>query len=266
MAYSRWTEGYYIYGTREDGRDVIDFDGVLVDSDLVDVFVYKLYDDTKADGGEDFVERREHGKQIIDDYKKGIYKRVTKNYNGVLGIIANRFSCRNFTDRMPRDWELSAIANAGLHAPSGMNRQNWQIIVVKNRALIAEMEVEGMRVLAELPDKTMLERIKSRGGKLFYNAPCMVMLAVKDATPKGAELIDLGIVVQNIALAATSLGIDNCHCGLAAFSFAGGKSEDFKAKLKFPQGYEVGLAVLLGYAEKPSAPHKPDQDKITVIG
>jgi hypothetical protein len=103
-------------------------------------------------------------------------------------------------------------------------------------------------------------------GKLFYNAPCMVFIAIKETSPKGAELIDLGIVAQNISLAASSLGIDNCHCGLVAFCFAGGKAEEFKRKLKFEDGYECGLSVLLGYGKNEGMPHTPDKSKITFIG
>lgn len=186
--------------------------------------------------------------------------------NDTLKTIATRYSCRAFTDRAVSDADLLQIVNAGIQAPSGMNRQNWQIIVVQDRALLAEMESEGMRVLSEFPDKSMYNRIIGRGGKLFYNSPCMVFIAVKEAIPKGAELIDLGIVAQNISLAATSLGIDNCHCGFVAFCFAGGKAEEFKRKLKFPDGYEVGLAVLLGYGKEQGTPHTPDKNKITFIG
>jgi len=185
--------------------------------------------------------------------------------NETLRTIAKRYSCRAFTDKKPSDGDLKTIANASLCSPSGMNRQHWQIIVVKNAELIAELEEEGLCTLANLPDKSMLERINKRGGRLFYNAPVMIMLAVKEAVPKGAELIDLGIAAQNIALAATSLGIDNLLCGLVSFAFAGEKREYFKEKLKFPEGYEVGLAVLLGYAEKPSHPHMPNKEKVTVV-
>lgn len=185
--------------------------------------------------------------------------------NDTLNTIGKRFSCRNFTRKAVSDNDLRLIVDAAVKSPSGMNRQHWQIIIVKNVKLLSEMEAEGMRVMSELEDKTLFERIKSRGGKLFYNAPCIVFIAVKKAFQHGAELIDLGIVAQNIALAATSLGIDNCHCGLAAFCFAGEKSDEFKKRLKFPENYECGLAVLLGYAKEQGNPHVPDESKITFI-
>jgi nitroreductase len=185
--------------------------------------------------------------------------------NGTLKTIAERYSCRGFTGKAVSDADLRAIADAGVQAPSGMNRQGWQIVVVKNKELLLEMEAEGLRVLSEFQDKTLYERIMRRGGKLFYNAPCMVFVAIKEAFPKGAELIDLGIVAQNISLAATSLGIDNCHCGFVAFCFAGGKAAEFKRKLKVREGYECGLGVLLGYGKERGIPHVPDKTKINFI-
>ena len=185
--------------------------------------------------------------------------------NTTLKVIAERFSCRDFDGHMAEGEYLDEIVQAAIQAPSGMNRQGWQVIVVKNREIISEMEAEGMNVLSLMEDQTMYERIKSRGGKLFYNAPCMIMIAVKEASPKGAELIDLGILAQNIVLAATSLGIANLHCGLVGLVFAGDKASEFKKKLQFPEGYECGMGVLLGYTNTITQPHLPDQEKITVI-
>ncbi len=184
--------------------------------------------------------------------------------NETLQVMARRYSCRDYTERLPDEKTLMAIAQAGLQAPSGMNRQLWQIIVVKNPALMADLEAEGMENMQKMGGP-MAERILARGGKLFYGAPCMMLLAIKEAYPKGAELIDLGILAENIVLAATSLGVDNLHCGFVGLAFAGDRAAEFKARLQFPEGYECGMGVLLGYGKAPGEPHQPDPGKITVI-
>ncbi len=182
-----------------------------------------------------------------------------------LKVIKERFSCRSFTNKMPQEQDLLAIAQAAIQAPSGMNRQGWHVIVVKNKNLIDDMETAGMDILSGMEDKSMHERVMARGGKLFYNAPCMIVVAIKEAYPKGAELIDCGILAQNIVLAAASLGIANLHCGFVSLAFAGSRADEFKNRLKFPDGYECGMGILLGYTDSPASPHTPDQDKITVI-
>ena len=180
--------------------------------------------------------------------------------------IHTRYSCRAFSAKMPSDENLRVIAEAAAASPSGMNRQPWRIVVVKNRELIGELEAEGMKNLAAAPDKSMAERIMSRGGKLYYNAPRMIVVPIAKPGPAGTELFDCGIVAENIALAAASLGIDSLICGLAAFSFSGEKGAAFKRRLQFPNGYEIGIAVLLGYAANPGGkPHEPDLTKIIEI-
>ena len=185
--------------------------------------------------------------------------------NETLQVIAKRYSCRDYKDEMPADELLRAIAEAAIQAPSGMNRQCWRIIVVKDRELIDEMEVEGMSYLKSLEDQSTYHRIMDRGGKLFYGAPCMIVIPIDPAEYAGA-LIDCGIVCQNIALAATSLGIANVICGLTGTAFASGKrAEEFSRRLGFPEGYAYGVSVLLGYENSAKLPHTPDQDKISFI-
>lgn len=180
--------------------------------------------------------------------------------------IKTRYSCRAFWKKMPTEEQLRIIAEAAVASPSGMNRQLWRVIIVKKKELLADLEAEGMKNLSMMPDKTMVERIMSRGGKLYYNAPCMIVVPIAKTEPAGAELFDCGIVSENIVIAATSLGVDNLICGLAAFSFAGEKGAEFKQRLAFPQGYEIGIAVLLRHAAEPGGkPHEPDFSKISTI-
>ena len=185
--------------------------------------------------------------------------------NTVLKAIEERFSCRNYTDKVIEEKDISAIAQAAIQAPSGMNRQNWQVIVIKDKSIVEEMEAAGMKILTDMEDKTAYERIMSRGGKLFYNAPCMIVITVKEDA-SDMEWIDCGILAQNVVLAATSLGIATVHCGMAGMPLAGDKGAGLRGKLKFKEGYKFGLGVLLGYAADSGTAHVPDQEKITVIG
>ncbi len=184
--------------------------------------------------------------------------------NDVLKTIATRYSCRAFTEEMPSKEILQSIATAAIQAPSAMNRQPWRVIVVTNPELIRDMEAEGMQALAAMEDQTLYNRILSRGGKLFYNAPCLVMVPIDPANLTGSAL-DSGILCENIALAATSLGLGSVICGLSGLAFAGGRAKEFKERLGFPEGFEFGMGILLGYCAKETAPHEPDTSKIMFI-
>jgi len=184
--------------------------------------------------------------------------------NETLKIIKERYSCRDFEEQLPTEEQLTAVTQAAIQSPSGMNRQFWHVIVVTNKELISEMEKEGLDNLRNL-NESFYQHIISRNGTLFYHAPCMVFFAIKTAQPTGAELIDLGVIAQTTVLAATSTGLASLHCGNVAFAFAGSKNEYFKKRLGFPDDYECGMAVLLGYAKSTSMPHEPNQSKISYI-
>jgi len=180
--------------------------------------------------------------------------------NEALNVIANRYSCRAYDGILPDKEKLEAIALAAVQSPSGMNRQPWKIVVVTDKAFIDDMDAEGMHILAGHEDKAIYERMMARGGKLFYDAPCMFFILKQP----GMDL-DCGIVSENIALAAAALGLGNCICGMARISLSGEKGDVFKQKIGIADGWEFGMSVLVGYAKEVGTPHTPDMSKICFV-
>lgn len=180
--------------------------------------------------------------------------------NEILKTIAKRYSCRGFDGKPVEKEKLDAIALAAVQAPSAMNLQPWEVVVITDKALIEEMDAEGMRILSEQEDKSGYQRFMDRGGKLYYNAPCMFLILQKE----GGEL-DCGIVTENISLAAASLGLGNCICGMASFPFIGPKGEYFREKIGFPEGYDFAMSILVGYGTMTKKPHEVDMAKIRFI-
>jgi nitroreductase len=183
--------------------------------------------------------------------------------NETLKTIAERYSCRDFASTPLSDTDVKALAEAALASPSAMNRQPWQIIVITDKNLIDEIDTEGMRILAAADDKSTYERMMSRGGKLFYNAPCMIIAAMDNSN---SAAMDCGILSQNIALAAHSLGLGSVICGMAGIPLSGSRGDEFKKRLKFPDAYDFGIAVLVGAAKSKKEPHELDMTKVTYIG
>ncbi|ADL05834.1 nitroreductase family protein [Lacrimispora saccharolytica] len=185
--------------------------------------------------------------------------------NETLKVIGKRYSCRDYKKDMLPDEILQAIAEAAIQAPSGMNRQAWRVIVVKDQDLMNDLETEGLSYLAAMEDQSLYNKIIEHGGRLFYGAPCMIVVPI-DPEQYAPALIDCGILCQNITLAATSLGIANIMCGFTGLAFASGtRSAEFSKRLGFPDDYVFGCSVLLGYANTEVAPHSPDKSKISFI-
>lgn len=182
--------------------------------------------------------------------------------NETLNIIAKRYTCRAYDGKLPEKEKIEAIAAAAVQSPSAMNRQPWQIVVVTDKSFIKEMDDEGMQILSEKEDKSVYNRFMERGGTLFYNAPCMIFVLKQPETD-----LDCGIVSENIAIAAASLGLGSTICGMAAIPLSGSKGESFKKKTGISDGWQFGIAVLVGYpVEKTGKPHAPDMSKIRFIG
>lgn len=180
--------------------------------------------------------------------------------NETLKTIKNRFSCRSYTGEAIEKEKVEAIALAGVQAPSGLNQQPWKIIVLQNKAMIDEMNDVLMKKLSEQEDRSAYDRMMSRGGKVFYNAPCMFVIAKRPDKD-----MDCGIVAESMALAASSLGLGNVICGMAAVLI----NDEVGAKYKeilIPEGYELGVTLLAGYPTNPNGtPHEPDLSKISYI-
>ena len=182
--------------------------------------------------------------------------------NEVLKTIANRYSCRDFENTPLTGEQVKAIGDAALAAPSGMNRQPWHLIVIKDKAIVDELNDEGMKILAAAEDKAGYERMMSRGGKMFYGAPCM-MIILSDGSAFAA--MDSGILCQNVTLAAHSLGLTTCIVGMAGVPLDGPRGDEFKKRLKFPDGYTFAVGVLIGTAKTTKEPHDLNNSKVTII-
>ncbi|MDR0949960.1 MAG: nitroreductase family protein [Lachnospiraceae bacterium] len=78
-------------------------------------------------------------------------------------------------------------------------------------------------------------------------------------------MFDCGILAENVCLGATALGMDSCMLGFAAFCFAGDKREEFRERLGFPEGFEIGIGILLGYGAAKGTPYLQDMEKVSII-
>lgn len=181
--------------------------------------------------------------------------------NEVLRAIKERNSCRDFSGEPLTQEQVTALADAALAAPSAMNAMPWHIIVITDKAMIDELDTACIaRIAVTNPD--WYERMKERGGKVFYNAPCLIVIAKNDSE---WAALDAGIVTQNIALAAHSLGLGNVICGMARLGLEGEAGKDWEKRLQIPEGYTFAMSVCIGTANKGKEPHELNREKLTFI-
>ena len=180
--------------------------------------------------------------------------------NETVKTIMDRYTCRDFSPSPLEKAQVETLVNVALAAPSAVNRQPWHIIAITDKALIEEMDAyifEGIK--QNNPD--WYNRMLERGGKIFYNAPAIFVIAKDDSD---FATLDTGIVAQNIALAAHSLGLGSVICGMARGAFEGAGS--FAQRIGLPEGMVFGMSVCVGTPKSGKAPHELDYNKVSYIG
>jgi len=180
--------------------------------------------------------------------------------NETLKTISERYTCRSFTGTSVQKSDLEAIALAGAAAPTAGNSQRFRLIVITDKKVMDELDARAM-ALFQRDNPPAYERIVGRGGKAFYNAPAAIIVAIDPTGPWSAEL-DAGIVVENMALAAQSLGVGSCINAMASAVFQGAEGSELQKRLRFPDGFEFGIALLLGFPSDLGKAHEPALDKI----
>lgn len=170
--------------------------------------------------------------------------------NEVLNIIERRSSTRGYTSERLTNDQLNILINAGLQAPTAANKQEVHITVVDGENPI----------LAEIENEKNLERgIQNPPHTFYFEAPTVLLLSADKSFPWGK--LDSGIVVENIALAAESLGLGNLIIGCIKGALTGEKKDYFAKELKFPEGYEFEIAIAIGHKAVSKEPHEYSIEK-----
>ena len=168
----------------------------------------------------------------------------------------NRRSIRVYKPECVPQSVLDTIALTAINAPSARNLQPWEMRIIKNRKLIAEIESGWLAMRkAENPD---LEYKPA-----FHNAPVLLVVAYNKNNPFGQ--VDCGWFGQNILLTAQSLGLGTCVVASPNSFFNSEAGKKVMEKLNFSENYVVIYSITLGYpAEEP--PAKPrDAAKVQII-
>lgn len=155
--------------------------------------------------------------------------------NEVLRVIRTRRSVTRFTEAPVSDEQLETILEAGRWAPSYINSQPWEFIVVRD----ADMRAR----LAEVLKRVTL------AWHGFAQAPVLVAVAVDPTRDPSHSVEDGAAAVQNMALAAHSLGLASFWAGLhAAVGGKGSVVEEIRGLLDLPKHMSLVAMLPIGAA------------------
>ncbi|WP_343209544.1 nitroreductase family protein [Anaerolentibacter hominis] len=180
--------------------------------------------------------------------------------NEVMKAIRERSSTRGFTDEKVSREMLDVLIEAALASPSGMNRQPWQFTVVEDKKVIDDFEKLHVDYLMEHADDNRREVLKGRNFRTLYNAPLFILISTKN----GEHIVDAGIAVENIVLAAQSIGLGSVIIGGCDVLFDDPKlGKQCEELFRFPDGYKFAVGVVIGHKAVEKDPHELDYSKVT---
>lgn len=174
--------------------------------------------------------------------------------NDVIQAIQSRRSVRSYKeDMVPREI-LDQIIAAGTWAPTGLNRQAPIILAVTNRALRDRISALNKQILDT--------RGGGRGGDPFYGAP--VVLVVLANRNMDTYINDGSLVMGNLMLAASTLGVSSCWVHRAKETFETEEGKAILRELGISEDY-VGIGnCILGYANGDIPAPKPRKENYVV--
>ncbi len=183
--------------------------------------------------------------------------------NEVLQTIARRRSVRKFRKEQIPETDLLSIIDAGRQAPSGHNDQSCFFAIVRNKAVIDGISAGSKTEMRKAPIDWIADLARNDKYHIFYEAPTVIIVATrKDAV---SPFADACAAVQNMLIAAESLGIGSCWIGFVKFHF----TEPMRfAAIGIPDGYEVQYGISLGYKPEgyPSTPpFRKNPDDFAII-
>jgi nitroreductase len=198
----------------------------------------------------------------------------------VLQAIQERRSTRVYLDRPVEKETLEKLISFASQAPSAINIQPWELVVVSgeerkrlSRVLVKRMRerniscgpgakrplpeyfVERQRGLLEgmlpnLPAGTSFQDFINEGSCNFYGAPSAIIIVI-DKVFSSARLTDIGIILGYLVLAAHAMGLATCPIGLiTAFD------EDIREQLNLSEDKEVVIGIAVGYRDPSSGVNK----------
>lgn len=153
--------------------------------------------------------------------------------------LLERRSIRKYKETQVPDELLDQVLEAGLYAPTGMNRQNVVMVAVRDKETRDQLMRMNAAVMGSQNDP-------------FYGAPCVIVVL---GDPENYPVVENGsLVLGNLMNAAHAVGLGSCWIHRAKQMFEG---EEGKALLR-KWGLKdtlVGVGnCILGYpAEEPAA-------------
>ena len=152
--------------------------------------------------------------------------------------IMTRTSVRSYTDQPVSEETLDTLLRAGMAAPTAVNKQPWEFVVVNEQAV----------------KDSLVNHLKN--GHMIAKAPVSIVVCgnLQKALENEAAAYwvqDCSAATENILLAANAVGLGAVWCGVYPIQE---RVVDVRTVLNLPDHLIPLNVIAIGYPDKPHAP------------
>ena len=172
-----------------------------------------------------------------------------------LELFVTRRSTRAFRDAPIEQEKLDQILEAGRHAPSGGNNQTTHLLVIRDKAVLAELaklvkeEFAKMEV-TEGMYKSMANSIRaSKGEKYIFHYDPAVLILTANRADYSNNIADCACVLENMMVMANALDLGSCWINQLKWLNENEPVTAYLRTLGLAEGERVYGAVSIGYAK-----------------
>ena len=183
--------------------------------------------------------------------------------NPVIAALLERRTCRSFKPEQIDDSVIETILETGRYAATARGRQPQHFTVIQSQGLCARIVAAVKHGLSQMNDEHSQQNAKNPEYNTFYKAPTVIFVSADPKVPYAEA--DCANAVQNMAVAAHSLGIGSCYIASMRLAFAGPDGLSLLKELGMPEGATVQFALALGFAAASPAAAAPRKNLVNWI-
>ena len=173
--------------------------------------------------------------------------------DAVIENIMARRSIRKYKEGPVARETMQTILECGINAPSGQNKQSWEVRVIDNPETMNEI-ISLMAAGNPAADPGMIKGC-------FRGCPTMIFIA--NDPSYDFSVIDCGLLSQNIMLSGHALGVGSVCLG-SPIRFLRNAPEAI-AKLGFSEGYTPVICIGMGYPDEAPEAKPRDFGKVKFV-
>ncbi len=175
--------------------------------------------------------------------------------NPVVEAILKRRTIRAYKDIPLSDEVLQTLLDCAMWAPSGRNSQPCHVRVIKDKALLGELDTDFWNKVGRgTPAYT-----KCDVNPVYQGAPALFLIY----TPTEDQM-NSGLAAENIAIAAEGLGLGSCIIASVGSLLKAEEGDKWKKIIDIPEDFKFQIAVAVGEKDEDPAPkeRKPENFRI----